>query len=151
MNAALAPAPTSVIVRRTIAAAPEEIFDAWLDPEALGIWMRPGSINHTHAKVDARVGGRYEIFMQSDTADYPHSGEYRVIDRPRRLVFTWQSSGTQGQETLVTVDFLPVDQRTEVVVTHERLPEAARESHTNGWTSGIQRLDQFISGRTHHG
>jgi uncharacterized protein YndB with AHSA1/START domain len=149
MNAALAPA--SVVVRRTITASPEELFDAWLDPDALGSWMRPGSIRRTQAKVDARVGGRYEIFMQSDAADYPHSGEYRVIERPHRLAFTWQSRGTEGIETLVTVDFLPVGPRTEVVVTHERLPDTARESHANGWTSGIERLDQFISGRTPHG
>jgi uncharacterized protein YndB with AHSA1/START domain len=145
MNAALAPA--AVVVRRTIAASAEELFDAWLDPDALSMWMRPGSIVRTQAKVDARVGGRYEIFMQSDASDYPHSGEYRVIDRPRRLVFTWQSQGTQGRETVVTVDFLPTDQRTEVVITHERLPEAARESHTSGWTSGIERLDRFMAGR----
>ena len=142
MNAALA--STSVVVRRTIAASPEELFDAWLDPEAVGAWMRPNSISSTQAKVDARVGGRYEILMHSDTADYPHSGVYQVIDRPRRLVFTWVSRGTEGLETLVTVDFLPVDQRTEVVVTHERLPATALESHAKGWISGIEHLDHFI-------
>lgn len=146
MNAALAPA--TVVVRRTIAATAEELFDAWLDPVAVGLWMRPSAIRRTEAKIDPRVGGRYEIQMHSDTEDYPHSGEYRVIDRPRRLVFTWISRGTEGRETLVTVDFLPMAQRTEVVVTHERLPDAARESHTNGWTSGIERLEGFMLGRT---
>jgi uncharacterized protein YndB with AHSA1/START domain len=145
MNAALAPA--TVVVRRTIAASAEELFDAWLDPTALSVWMRPNAIRTTWAKLDARVGGRYEISMQSDTTEFPHSGEYLVIDRPRRLVFTWLSRGTEGKETLVTVDFLPVDQRTEVVVTHERLPDAALESHTNGWTSGIEHLERFVCGR----
>ncbi|MEO8316371.1 MAG: SRPBCC domain-containing protein [Pseudomonadota bacterium] len=142
MNAALKVA-AAVVVRRTIAASPEELFDAWLDPEALGIWMRPNGIRHTTAKADARVGGSYEIIMQGDENTYPHHGVYRVIDRPRRLVLTWLSHGTEGCETLVTVDFLPVDQRTEVVVTHERLPEGARESHTRGWTSGLERLAEF--------
>ena len=45
--------------------------------------------------------------MQGDEKTYPHHGVYRVIDRPRRLVFTWISHGTEGCETLVTVDFLP--------------------------------------------
>jgi hypothetical protein len=35
-----------------------------------------------------------------------------------------------------------VDQRTEVVVTHEQLPEEARAAHTRGWTSGLQQLDE---------
>jgi uncharacterized protein YndB with AHSA1/START domain len=144
MNAAAKVAtPAALVVRRTIAAAPEEIFDAWLDPEALGIWMRPDGIRHTSAKADARVGGSYEIVMQGEEKTYPHHGVYRTIDRPRRLVFTWISHGTEGCETLVTVDFLPTGQRTEVVVTHEQLPEGARESHSKGWTSGLERLAQF--------
>lgn len=145
MNAAIHVA-ASVVVRRTIAASAEELFDAWLDPQALGTWMRPIGIRHTSAKADARVGGSYEIVMQGDEKTYPHHGVYQVIDRPRRLVFTWISHGTEGRTSLVTVDFLPVDQRTEVVVTHEQLPEAARESHTKGWSSGLERLAEFSSG-----
>jgi len=59
MNAALASA--AVVVRRTIAASAEDLFDAWLDPQALAAWMRPGMIKSTVAKVEPRVGGSYEI------------------------------------------------------------------------------------------
>ncbi len=142
MNAA-AKATTAVIVRRMIAATPEDLFDAWLDPEALGIWMRPEGIRHTRAKLDARVGGSYEIIMQGDTQTYPHHGVYQVIDRPHRLVFTWLSPGTEGLSTSVTVDFFAAGQRTEVVVTHEQLPHGAHESHTQGWTSALERLAEF--------
>ncbi len=78
--------------------------------------------------------------MNSDTECYPHTGEYRVIDRPRRLVFTWHSRGTEQKETLVTVDFVPLHGATEVVVTHERLSDDARPAHTNGWTSALDHL-----------
>ncbi len=144
MNAAIN-APATVVVRRTIAASPEDLFDAWLDAEALGTWMRPTGIRHTSAKTEPRVGGSYEIIMQGDEKTYPHHGVYQVIDRPRRLVFTWLSHGTEGVTTLVTVDFLPLGERTEVVVTHEQLPDGARESHTKGWTSGIERLAAFCT------
>jgi uncharacterized protein YndB with AHSA1/START domain len=120
------------------------LFDAWLDPEALAVWMRPGTIKKTTAKVDARVGGRYEIVMQGDET-YPHSGEYLVIDRPRRLAFTWISNGTEQRESLVTVDFLTAGKETEVVVTHERLPHSQRTSHTNGWTSALEHLDEHCA------
>jgi uncharacterized protein YndB with AHSA1/START domain len=142
MNAAVAPA--AVVVRRTIAASAEDLFDAWLDPEALAVWMRPGGIKKTTAKVDARVGGRYEIVMQGDET-YPHTGEYRLIDRPRQLVFTWISNGTEQHESLVTVDFLRAGKHTEVVVTHEQLPQAQRTSHTNGWASALEHLDEHYS------
>jgi uncharacterized protein YndB with AHSA1/START domain len=143
MNTAVAATDiaSAVVVRRTIAAPAEVLFDAWLDPEALAIWMRPGAIQNTVATVEPRVGGRYEIIMSSATEKYPTAGVYRVIDRPRQLVFTWHPSGNEHNESLVTVDFIVQGERTEVVVTHERLPESARTPHANGWTSGLEHLD----------
>jgi len=140
MNAALASA--AVVVRRTISASADDLFDAWLDPEALATWMRPGTIRSTVAKVEPRVGGSYEITMQGQYGPIVHKGVYQQIDRPKRLVFTWASPGTELRDTLVTVDFVPVGNRTEVIVTHEQLPESARPSHSNGWTSGLQHLDE---------
>lgn len=143
MNTALkadATATATIVVRRKIAATPEELFDAWLDPQALALWMRPTGIRRTTATNDARVGGRYEILMEGDQASYPHHGVYRTIDRPRRLAFTWVSKGTLGRESLVTVDFVPQGALTEVVITHEQLPDGASASHTEGWTSALARL-----------
>jgi len=135
-------ASAAVVVRRTIAAPAEDIFDAWLDPEALATWMRPGTIRSTVATVEPRVGGRYAINMQGESGAIPHAGVYRVIDRPKKLVFTWRSPHTGDGDTLVTVDFQRVARGTEVIVTHEQLPETAREAHTRGWTSGLEHLDQ---------
>lgn len=141
MNAATLP-QAAVVVRRTIAAPATKLFDAFLDPIALSEWMRPGEIRSTLAQVDPRVGGRYEITMQGSNGPIPHSGEYRVIDRPKRLVFTWVSPFTGPNDTLVTIDFLKVANGTEVVVTHELLPESARPSHANGWNGGLEHLDE---------
>jgi uncharacterized protein YndB with AHSA1/START domain len=135
-------ASAAVVVRRTIAASAEDLFDAFLDPEALATWMRPGTIRSTIARVEPRVGGRYEITMQGESGPLPHTGVYRVIDRPKRLVFTWHSIATEQQETLVTVDFLESGAKTEVVVTHEKLSESARGPHSRGWTSGLEHLDE---------
>ena len=143
MNAALASA--AVVVRRTIAASAEELFDAWLDPEALATWMRPGTIRSTVAKIEPHEGGCYEITMMGQSGPIVHKGVYRQIDRPKRLVFTWASPGTELRDTLVTVDFLPVDRLTEVIVTHEQLPESAKPSHSIGWTRGLEHLDQACS------
>jgi uncharacterized protein YndB with AHSA1/START domain len=135
-------ASAAVVVRRVIAASADDLFDAWLDPEALAHWMRPGTINSTVARVEPRVGGSYEITMQGQSGPIVHKGVYRSIERPKRLVFTWISGPTEYKETLVTVDFVPVDTRTEVIVTHELLPESAMPSHRNGWTSGLEHLDE---------
>jgi uncharacterized protein YndB with AHSA1/START domain len=140
MNTAIASA--AVVVRRTIAASAEDLFDAWLDPQALAVWMCPGTIQSTVAQVEARVGGSYEIRMHGTSGTILNKGVYRTIDRPTRLAFTWITTFTENRETLVTVDFIRLGQSTEVVVTHEQLPESALPSHHMGWTSGLERLDE---------
>jgi uncharacterized protein YndB with AHSA1/START domain len=140
MSSALAPA--AVIVRRIIAASAEDLFDAWLDPEALATWMRPGAVHSSVAKVEPYVGGSYEVTMMGQSGPIIHKGVYRHIDRPRRLVFTWASMGTEMRDTLVTVDFVRVGKGTEVVVTHEQLPDSAKAGHSIGWTRGLEYLEQ---------
>ena len=140
MNAATVSA--AVVVRRTIAASAEELFDAWLDPAALAVWMRPGTIRSTVAEVEPREGGAYVITMNGQSGPIVHKGVYRLIKRPTRLVFTWASPGTELRDTLVTVDFLRAGKGTEVVVTHEQLPESALPAHNSGWTSALEHLAQ---------
>ncbi len=143
MNMPTAEQQAVVCVRREIAASADEIFDAWLDPESLADWMRPGQILRTTAKVDARVGGGFEVLMHREQDSLLHTGTYRVIDRPRRLQFTWISPATEQRESLVTVDFLARgEDRTEVRLTHEQLPqtEETRSSHAEGWTMALERL-----------
>lgn len=146
MNAALS-SSAAVVVRRTIAASPDVLFDAWLDPISLSHWMRPGTIDSTQTRVDPRVGGEYEVIMRGDTNPIRHRGVYRTIDRPRRLVFTWESPSTDYRESLVTVDFIPRGKATEIVVTHEQLPESVRPEHANGWTGAFEKLAQLVEAR----
>lgn len=135
--------PARITVRREIAAPAQELFDAWLDPASLAIWMRPGDTRRTTARVDARVGGRFEIDMQLDSGPNLHTGIYQEIDRPRRLVFTWNSRATRQTDSLVTVEFRPVGRKTEIVLTHERLPgKEAADGHNRGWTAILELISR---------
>ena len=135
-----------IVVRRTIAATVDELFDAWLDPESLAQWMHPGTTNRSSAKVDPRVGGAFEVVMHHDSGPNRHYGEYRVIERNRKLVFTWLSHATHHTETLVTVEFHPQSAGTEIVLTHERMPDHdAGIKHTNGWTKALDLLEALLA------
>ncbi|MEW6332330.1 MAG: SRPBCC domain-containing protein [Pseudomonadota bacterium] len=141
--------PLKVTVRRTIQASAGELFDAWLDPASLSEWMRPGNITRAVTTLDPRVGGKFEIVMHAPDGAHVHSGVYRLIDRPHRLVFTWISRGTKNTETLVTIDFYPTDIGTEIVLTHEQLPdEAAVQSHTRGWMRILQVFAQAMEAKS---
>jgi uncharacterized protein YndB with AHSA1/START domain len=133
------------IVRR-LPASREEVFDAWIDRHALVAWLCAGETTVTAAEVDPRVGGRFRIVMSSGQDDVEHSGEYREIRRPERLVFTWASKHTGGRATLVTVTFRHVaDEETELTLTHEELPdEEARRKHDWGWRSIVEKLERFL-------
>lgn len=131
----------AIVVRRTIDAPAEELFDAWLDAKSLADWMRPAGVSRTTTKVDARVGGSYEVVMHFADHDVSHTGRYLRIERPKVIEFTWFSQYTYDRETRVKVEFRAAGAATEVVVTHTFLPDAEMaEAHTGGWTDVLVAL-----------
>jgi len=145
----------SLTVSREIAASAEELFDAWLDPESMSAWMKPRDIRETHAETDPREGGAFRIVMvRNDSDSVLHTGMYRVIDRPRRLVFTWVSPHTDFRDSVLTVTFEPAgaagaagasDASTVVQIHHVGLPSAAEQAgHTDGWTSALEVLERTM-------
>jgi uncharacterized protein YndB with AHSA1/START domain len=137
----------SLTVQRKIAASADDLFDAWLDAESLGSWMKPSGTRETRAETDARVGGSFRIVMVTDEASLVHTGTYQEIDRPRRLVFTWSSPATQFRDSIVTVTFEPSsDDSTIVEIHHVGLPdEEARAGHNSGWSDALRELDRNAS------
>jgi uncharacterized protein YndB with AHSA1/START domain len=133
-------APLRIV--RVLSASAEEVFDAWIDPESLAVWMCPGSVQRSVVEVDPRVGGRFRIVMQGPDCDLEHTGEYLVLDRPHRLVFTWISGATEGRSTTVSVELLPRGPgRTELTLTHEGLrDEATAAKHRSGWGDILDKL-----------
>ena len=142
MNAALAPA--AVVVRRTIAASAEDLFDAWLDPQALAQWMRPGTIQSTVAHVEPRVGGRYEITMQAASGPILHQGVYRTIDRPRRLVFTLSERNLSRSQSRVNVEIVPAGIGCELTLVHENVPPDQASRIEGRWAGMLYGLEILI-------
>ncbi|MEP6625010.1 MAG: SRPBCC domain-containing protein [Acidimicrobiia bacterium] len=136
----------AVTVRREIAAPAEDLFDAWLDAESLGAWMKPGDTRETSAETDPRVGGAFRIVMETDEHSMVHSGTYQEIDRPHRLVFTWNSAATEFRDSIVTVTFEPSAESTLVEIHQVGLPdEGAQSGHHAGWSGALAELDRLNS------
>jgi uncharacterized protein YndB with AHSA1/START domain len=138
----------AVTVRREIAAPAEVLFDAWLDAQSLGKWLKPRGVRETRAETDPRVGGGFRIVMVSDDS-FEHTGTYREIDRPRRLVFTWSSHATGFRESVVTVTFQPLSSSTVVEIHQVGLPDdEAKTSHHEGWSDGLRELGRMYADKT---
>ena len=134
-------APVSIHVQRRIAASAKVLFEAWLDPESIAVWMRPFDTVRTEVQADPVVGGRYRIDMhQPDGAVIPHIGQYVEIVPHRRLVFTWSSPATLHRDSLVTIEFVEGEGATDVSLTHEQLPEHMAQAHVGGWTGALDKL-----------
>jgi hypothetical protein len=62
-------------------------------------------------------------------------------------VYTWRWLGALEQmpETRVTVEFLPVDQGTEVILTHGNFPDVpAWQQHRGGWIAACDRMEKIL-------
>ncbi|HYV15311.1 MAG TPA: SRPBCC domain-containing protein [Conexibacter sp.] len=148
---------TSLRLERTFDAPVEDVFDAWTNPEVLRRWWNANpSWAPPSIELDLRPGGAYRFSMRDTESGEMHTvvGEYREVQRPQRLVYSWAWEGTgpyAGHESLVTVDFRAEGERTTVVLEHARLRDAqSREAHGHGWNAVLDKLaaEVFGSART---
>jgi len=129
----------------TIRATPERAFDAWLDPKLAVQFLGAGGSEVSTFENDPREGGAFRLVMSFPDRHVPHEGRYVLIDRPRRLIFTWVSAGTDERLSLVTVTFTSVPEGVRVDLVHEGLPDAERAAnHTYGWGTILAQLEAFI-------
>jgi uncharacterized protein YndB with AHSA1/START domain len=135
---------TEVVVRGTLAVPQEEVFDAWLDAPGMAGWMCPGE-GTARAEIDARVGGKFRLVMTHGDASTEHTGEYLKIERPSLLSFTWKSSYTDNQPTVVTIEFREQGAGTELVLTHRRLPPTRVDGHRDGWMDILRKLNAALT------
>lgn len=120
---------TPVIKRslsKTLNAPTEKVFDSWLIPAVVGRWMVGPAVQAEQVvelQNNVRPRGDYSFALTRSGKDVTITGEYRVIDRPARLEFSWLEAGSGMAETIVSAQFNTEDGRTKVKVTLT-LPEA---------------------------
>lgn len=136
----------TLTTERTIKAPQEAVFKAWLDPEMLRRFMRPGpGMTTPKAEADGKQGGRFDLIMKAGDDELPHAGTYKVVDPHSQIVFTWESPFSADDST-VTLDFAPADGGTHVTLTHVRfVSEESRDNHMGGWTNILAALDETFA------
>lgn len=133
-------------VDRAIAAPPEAVFDAWLNPQMLARFMRPGpNMDAPDVTNDAQKGGRFEIIMKAADQEIPHHGTYKKIDPHSQIVFTWESPFSPA-ESEVTLDIRPEGSGSHITLTHVTFyDEEKRDNHAGGWTAILETLAATLS------
>jgi uncharacterized protein YndB with AHSA1/START domain len=137
-------------IERTFDAPAERVFEAWTSEEVLRRWLHgmPDWETPT-AEVDLRVGGSIRIVMRdpSDGSEAGATGEYRVVEPPRRLVFTWVWDDQPDLPQLIELEFSERDGRTTVLMTNSSIPTHERwESQQRGWNVCFDNLEVVLGG-----
>ena len=138
----------SLTLTRSYPVAPEKVWRAWTDAEAVRKWWGPGPGEPVStAELDVRVGGRFRIvFGGPDGKAHECAGIYREVVPNRKLVFTWCWPNTTPERvSVVTVEFKEVKGKTELIFKHEQLfDEKVRDDHKRGWSGLLDKLERFL-------
>jgi uncharacterized protein YndB with AHSA1/START domain len=137
-----------VRIERTFAAAAEDVFDAWTSPEVMRRWFRPfPDWEAPDAEVDLRVGGKVRVVMRkSDGTEVEAQGEYRLIDRPRRLVMTWSFDDEPSNEQLIELSFSESEGSTTVLMVNSGIStDERRAGQDEGWHGCLDQLERALA------
>ena len=138
----------SLTLERHYPAAPEKVWRAWTDPEAVKRWWGPMPGEPVSAaELDVRVGGRFRIvFGGAKGTDHECAGVYREVEPNRKLVFTWHwPNSTPERVSVVTIEFTRSGTGTDLKFVHEQFfDEAARDGHKRGWSGALDKLAAYL-------
>jgi uncharacterized protein YndB with AHSA1/START domain len=153
-------AGASTRTSRIIGARPEELYEAFTDPDALVAWLPPGEMTGVMHEFDLRVGGGYRMSLfyppsertfRGKTSDREDMVKVRFVELtpPRRIVegvrFVTADPALLGEMTLtVTLDEVPGG--TEVTLLFENLPPGVRaEDNDAGARLSLEQLARYVT------
>jgi len=138
----------TVRLHRVLRAAPERIYRAFLDADAMAKWLPPngftGKVHHLHAE----VGGTFRMSFTNFTTGNAHSfgGEYLELVPDERIVHTdkFDDPNLSG-EMRTTVSLKKVFCGTELEIVQEGIPAAIpTEACYLGWQESFMLLAQLV-------
>ena len=137
--------PSTIKLHRVFKAAPERVYRAFLDPDAMAKWLPPHGFTGKVHSIDARVGGRYKMSFRNHSTGSSHSfgGEYLELVPNERIVHTDAFGPPGTMKTTITLKKVMVG--TEVNIVQEGVPDAIpAEACYLGWGESLQLLQQLV-------
>ena len=144
--------PMTASVTRYLEASPGTVFDAWLEPEMVRLWMFGPELRDDEEvlriSIDARVGGSFSFLVRRQGEEIDHVGVYLQLERPRRLVFTW-AAPPHDDVARVVVEIVPHARKCRLTVTHELHPDRSDQMDRIGasWARRLEALAELLQTR----
>jgi len=140
--------PNAVQFHRVLRAAPEKVYRAFLDAEAMAKWLPPNGFTGKVHHLDAKVGGTYKMSFTNFTTGSSHSfgGEYLELVPHERIRHTdrFDDPNLPG-EMRTTITLKKVFCGTELHVAQEGLPDVIPpEACYLGWQESLTLLAKLV-------
>lgn len=144
--------------RRVVAAPPERIYAALVDPEALVAWLPPQGMTARFERFDARPGGSYRLvltYQDTETGRGKATADSDVVEARfvslvpgLRVVLEvdFESDDPLFRGTMImTWDVSSVDGGTLVEITAEDVPDGiSADDHAAGMASSLANLAEHL-------
>jgi uncharacterized protein YndB with AHSA1/START domain len=138
----------TIRLHRVIRAAPEKIYKAFLDGDALAKWLPPNGFTCKVHHLDAKVGGSYKMTFTNFTTGESHSfgGTYLELKPHERIRYTDKFDDPKlAGEIQTTITLKKVSCGTEVNITQEGIPSAIpAEACYLGWQESLILLAKLV-------
>src|SRR5437868_9603780 len=133
--------PNTIRLHRVLCAAPEKVYRAFLNPDAMVKWLPPQGFTGKVHHLEAKVGGSYRMSFTNFGTGQSHSfgGTYRELVPHERIRYTdkFDDAHLPG-EMQVTIDLRPVACGTELNIVQEGVPDAIpAEMCYLGWQESL--------------
>jgi uncharacterized protein YndB with AHSA1/START domain len=140
--------PNTIRLHRVLRAAPERVYRAFLDPDAMAKWLPPYGFTGKVHQVDAKVGGTHKMSFTNFTTGKSHSfgGRYLELTPNERIRYTdkFDDPNLPG-EMQVTVTLKKVSCGTELSVVQEGVPDVIpAEACYLGWQESLAQLANLV-------
>ena len=140
--------PSTIRLHRVLRTAPERVYRAFLDPNAMVKWLPPNGFTATVHHMDARVGGSYKMSFTNFTTGKSHSfgGKYLELVPQERIRYNdkFDDPNLRG-EMQVTITLKKVVVGTEIHITQEGVPDIIpAEACYLGWQESLTLLAKLV-------
>jgi uncharacterized protein YndB with AHSA1/START domain len=141
-------ATNTIRLHRVLRAAPERVYRAFLDPEAMVKWLPPNGFTGKVHEMDAKVGGRHKMSFTNFTTGKSHSfGGTYVELKPYELIrYTdkFDDPNLPG-EMQIRVTLTEVMCGTDLQVVQEGVPDVIpAEMCYLGWQESLILLEKLV-------
>jgi uncharacterized protein YndB with AHSA1/START domain len=140
--------PSTIRLHRVLRAAPDRVYRAFLDADALAKWLPPNGFTGRVLHMDARVGGSYKMSFTNFTTGRSHSfgGEYLELVPHERIRYSDTFDDPNLPDAMqATILFKKVSCGTEVTITQEGVPDVIPEEACYlGWQESLALLAALV-------